>query len=136
MKGIDMRLPIPRAGHWPVLAAGVFALLAGGVALSAAPMDEWLLASSNARTQSTPAQPAVEPEPSAVQETTRRKPRCSHCGFVESTRALETGGSPALYEITVRLSDKTRHVFSDTDPSKWRPGARVILIGGGLPPER
>jgi hypothetical protein len=129
-----MRLPIPRAGHWPVLAAGVFALLAGGVALSAAPMDEWLLASNTARNDA-PAQSA-ESEAPAAQETTRRKPRCSHCGVVESTRALDSGASPALYEVTVRLADKTRHVFSNTDASKWRPGARVILIGGGLPPER
>ena len=135
-----MRLPIPRAGHWPVLAAGVFALLAGGVTLSAAPMDEWLLASSNARTEPTPAQTVLQaeptPSPAEPQDTPRRKLKCSHCGFVESTRALDSGASPALYEITVRLSDKTRHVFSDTDASKWRPGARVILIGGGVPPER
>lgn len=134
-----MRLPIPRAGLWPALAGGVFALLAAGVTLSAAPMDDWLLASGQARTEAA-SRPAEDFEQSPgtqpPQEATRRKPRCAHCGVVESTRALEADGTPALYEITVRLADKSRHVFSDTDASKWRPGARVVLIGGGLPPQR
>jgi len=38
--------------------------------------------------------------------------------------------------VTVRLSDRSTQVFSDSNPANWRPGERVILIGGGNSPRR
>ncbi len=134
-----MRLTIPRAAHGPALAAFACALGVGALVLGVEPASQWL----HSRWQG-PADewmrssqvPSVTEEPAqaaAAEPGDRRKFRCPHCGFVESLAANATSG---LYEVTVRLPDQTRHVFSDPDPDKWRPGQRIILIGGGHPPSR
>lgn len=66
---------------------------------------------------------------------TTLKARCGECGIVESSRRIESRGQiPVAYEITVRLSDHSTRIFRQLDPAAWRPGERIILIGGGHPP--
>jgi hypothetical protein len=132
-----MRLRIPRAAHLPLLAAGACAALLGVLTMSADPMAEWIHSSyrADAGTEAPPALASDTPPGSnTAQAHTRRKGKCGECGIVESARLTEGGGSRAVYEITVRLSDRSTRVFSDSDAAKWRPGERIILIGGGTPP--
>jgi hypothetical protein len=78
--------------------------------------------------------------------------KCAECGVVESTREIEqpgegtapgaaraatrgdrneiTGDSTKTYEVTVRMKDGSNHVFMDATRANWRPGARVLIIGG------
>ena len=78
--------------------------------------------------------------------------RCPECGVVESSRVIvrypEGMGRNAtlpmvpvarndradwafrVSEVTVRMRDGTSRRFDDTDPPKWRPGERMIVIDG------
>jgi hypothetical protein len=132
-----MRLRIPRAAHLPLLAAGACAALLGVLTVSADPMAEWIHGSYRADAGTEAQQALVSDTPVESNNPaapSRRKGKCSECGIIESARLTEGGGSRAVYEITVRLSDRSTRVFSDSDAAKWRPGERIILIGGGIPP--
>jgi hypothetical protein len=86
----------------------------------------------------------------------RVRVKCPECGVVESTREIEQrserlaegidpvaaggmtrvgrneipGKSTHMYEVTVRMMDGSRRVFTDANLVNWRAGERVILIGG------
>jgi len=82
----------------------------------------------------------------------RARDKCAECGIVEATHEIEqpgeatdpgaagavtrgdrseiTGHSTKTYEVTVRMKDGSRHVFMDAKRANWRPGERVIIIGG------
>ncbi len=86
----------------------------------------------------------------------RKRTRCPECGTIESMRRIElaglrgpqhhdprrfpdadSGGATAAiaaagttYETTVRLRDGTTAVFNEATPRAWRPGGRVMVIGG------
>ncbi len=82
------------------------------------------------------------PPQSDVNEFVRAK--CEECGVVESTRMIERsdeglGEKPGRYEltrkskiseVTVRMSNGASHLFTDKGLANWRPGERVIIIGG------
>lgn len=134
-----MRSWIPKAAHLPLLAAGACAALLGVLTVSADPMAEWIHTSYRGYAGTEAQQGLAMDTPSVNESNTsaapsRRKGKCGECGIVESARLTESGGSRAVYEITVRLSDRSTRVFSDSDAAKWRPGERIILIGGGTPP--
>ena len=84
--------------------------------------------------------PAAETAPTAV-STARGNARCAECGVIESTRQTEeregsigAAGGPRVSstgrEITVRLSDGSRHVIETPGTADWRPDQRVVVIGG------
>ncbi len=78
--------------------------------------------------------------------------RCEECGIVASMREVESpdagidsgttgvaskaernkvsAASTRSYEVVVRMKDGSNRVFRDANPEHWRPGERVILIGG------
>ena len=137
-----MKLHAGSAVHLPLLAAGACAVLVGGLSLSVDPVSAWVHESLRARALAEARQPpvtgasidATTPADSIVTPAPRRKGKCTECGIVESSRLTQSGGTRAVYEITVRLSDRSTRVFSDSDAAKWRPGERIILIGAGSPP--
>ena len=69
--------------------------------------------------------------------------KCSQCGFVASMRELSNeeadlskyriGSSPGKlarqHEVTVQMSDGSHHVFTESGPSIWRIGERMIVVG-------
>lgn len=122
---------------------GFAVLLAGGIAIGylaisalgagTAPGASWLSAAVAA--------PAIEVRPATAYG-------CAECGRIASTRRIEAPDAPAevnaagtagvieaklarAYEITIRLKDGSMRVVTDAHPANWRPGERVILIGGG-----
>lgn len=102
------------------------------------------------------AKPATVPEDklarSASPAASARGLRCAECGVVATVREIRTGAQGAelgeprtaargavpeahaedgrVFEITLRMSDGARHVFTDPSPGSWRPGDRLILIEG------
>jgi hypothetical protein len=71
-----------------------------------------------------PATAAGTPEAAA-------KGRCPACGFVQSVRRVKArGNAPETYEITVRLSDGSTHVHTESTPRNWRRGERIVFIAG------
>lgn len=86
--------------------------------------------------------------------------KCPECGVVESRREIEppseqlaegidpvaAGGTTRVgrneipakpthrYEVTVRMMDGSRRVFTDANLVNWRVGERVIIIGGASRP--
>jgi len=100
--------------------------------------------------------PVAQAQPVAVTAeqaagNARARGRCAECGMIVSVRQIEThvkgaghgataarasdqGELPAPsighYEITVRLADGSSRVINDANPASWRPGERLIVIGG------
>lgn len=82
----------------------------------------------------------------AVAHTRRVRSECDECGIVVSAREVDQSGAEdgekkgsrdetpekmdKSYEVTVRMNDGTNRVFTHPQPSNWRPGERVIFIGG------
>ena len=88
----------------------------------------------------------------------RAKPRCPECGEIVSMREIakhdENPGPAAAGEVTagnrdetrvnsirsheimVRMADGSRRVIEQANPASWRPGERVIVIGGVTPSNR
>ena len=119
-------LHVPKSVHVTLLAAG-FALLGfAAVGLATAALTEWFQTSAQGLAGG--ADQTKEATSSQAGES-NNKTRCKYCGIVESTRKV---GS--VHEVTVRLADRSTHVFSDSNPANWRPGERIILIGGGNSP--
>jgi hypothetical protein len=129
-----IHLQAPKSGLLlPLLGAG-FALLAViAIAVGAAPLAGWLQASYHEASGGTSAtdQRTEDSTATSTGGDTRSKGRCKFCGIIESIR--QVGG---VHEVTVRLSDQTTRVLSDSNPANWRPGERIILIGGGNSPRR
>lgn len=122
--GFHMRVPKP-ALFLPILGAGFAVLVFAAVAVSAVPVAEWFETAYRDAPGAAAEQPAEEPTAANSANEPRSKARCKYCGIIESTR--QVGG---IHEVTVRLSDRTTQVFSEANPASWRPGERVILIGG------
>ncbi len=81
--------------------------------------------------------------------------RCAECGVVGSVREILVPGQVAhlgplatvvhvavgnlpmavgrTFEITVRMSDGSPHIFIDPTSDNWRPGDRLIRIAGADP---
>lgn len=93
----------------------------------------------------------------AVSTTNRRnRAECRECGVIESMRRIERAGDVSgqhkvdvelaravsgdaiasntagghRYEFTVRFRDGSTMVFNETTSRTWRPGGRVVVIGG------
>lgn len=121
-------LHVPKSVHVTLLAAGVALLGFTAVAVATAPLTEWF--QTSAQDLPSGADQVKEAETTASQAgESNGKTRCKYCGIIESTRKV---GS--VHEVTVRLADRSTHVFSDSNPANWRPGERIILIGSGNSP--
>jgi hypothetical protein len=131
MNRAGFHIQVPKSAHFlPLLAAGFALLVFAVVAVSALPFAEGFeTAYRDAPAAAEP--PAEESQAASTASEPRSKARCKYCGIIESTRQI--GG---LHEVTVRLADQTTQVFSDASPGNWRPGERIILIGGGNSPRR
>jgi len=88
----------------------------------------------------------------------RANARCAECGMIVSMREIErhdedsgpgaAGGvttgtwdetrvkSTRSYEIIVRMANGSRRVIHDANPASWRPGERLMVIGGVKPSRR
>jgi hypothetical protein len=58
---------------------------------------------------------------------------CTECGVIESVweravRSERAAESTRSYEITIRLRDGSRRVFSEATPRMWRSGTAVKII--------
>jgi hypothetical protein len=92
---------------------------------------------------------AAAGEPAQGEPETRARARCADCAVIESTREIDipadadaTDGAAAgdrnapqklatrMYETVVRFQDGSMQVVSDANPTRWRPGERVIFIRG------
>lgn len=124
----------------PFLVSGLAALLFSSVALSSAPMLQWLSRSSAAVNVAS-AQQAL-PKTAAVAALAGIGPvagtsRCEECGVVDSTRQVAaTGTSPLFYQITLRMSNGSMRILNDAKPASLHPGEHIILISGLNPPTR
>jgi hypothetical protein len=120
----------PRSVHLALLAAGVALVVFAAAAATTAPLTEWFQTSAQGSPAGADQPKDAEESPAAnTPNETSGKTRCKYCGIIESTRKV---GS--VHEITVRLADRSTHVFSDSNPANWRPGERIILIGGANSP--
>ncbi len=129
-----MNLPRQRRTQWPLVVAGLSAGLAAILLWAGNPPIGWIQSSYRTFAGSMLSAATEDPAEEAVggiAAPSRGKSKCRECGFVESTRLAASSGTRAIYEVTVRLADRSRHVLSVSDPSRWRPGERVILIGAG-----
>ncbi len=134
-----MNLPRQRRTQWPLVVAGLSVALAAILLWAGTPTSAWI--QSSYRTFAGSMLSAAIDDPAeestgGIAAPSRGRSKCRECGFVESTRLAASSGKRAVYEVTVRLADRTRHVLSVSDPSRWRPGERVILIGVGAQREQ
>jgi hypothetical protein len=128
-----MSMQVPRSVHVPITAgcvAVVVMLLAGLVPFlegsGSAFRDIGSLVPERIPSQPVAAPRVALPEGGA---------RCAHCGIVVSTERLApVGDAPAMYQVTVRLADRSTRVFSDSNAPRWRPGERIVIIEGGNSP--
>ena len=124
-----MKLQLPRSVHVPLAVAGAGVIAIIFLTLVHGPVVSW---STDAyqKLERTVFRPDTIEEP-AITSASRDTSRCAHCGIVESTnRIAPVGNKPAVYEITVRLADRSKRVFSETAAPRWRPGERIVLIEG------
>jgi hypothetical protein len=128
-----MSMQVPRSV--PVsIAVACLAVAAILILTAFAPFSPW----SASEFGNIPNHPADQPSaetasatraPGGIPENTGR---CTHCGIVVSTeRVAPVGDAPAVYQVKVRLADKTTRVFSETSAPRWRPGERIVIIEGG-----
>jgi hypothetical protein len=50
-------------------------------------------------------------------------------GAAGKRRAIEAK-PPGIYEITIRMQDKSMRVITDAKPARWRRGEPVTIIAG------
>ena len=93
--------------------------------------------------------PPAAGAPAQGERDIRPRVRCAECAVIESTREIDipadadaTDGATAgdrnapqklatrMYETVVRFQDGSMQVVSDANPTRWRPGERVIFIRG------
>lgn len=142
LKKADMNTQASKPRHRPLLIGGLAALVAGGIAIGYLATSA-LGAGTAFGAASLPAAvaaPAIGARPATAYG-------CAECGRIASTRRTEAPDAPAEvnvagvggvieaklarpYEITIRLRDGSMRVVTDAHPASWRPGERVILIGG------
>ena len=124
--------------HVPLLITAIAAIMLSIVAIAIVPVIGWFHGSfegfdrifTHEQLPETPAAPIWVDASRAGHAQV--KARCDECGIVESMRQFAPEeNSPAIYEITVRMRDGSTRVLSDTNPANWRPGERIVVIGGG-----
>lgn len=135
-------------GAWP-LVGGVAVFVLGGFAMAAT--IAWSLTEADA----TGDEVVVRASPPLVAVNAQGRARCPECGVVSSTRSVDhvvpsgapgpesanprtgqgkaAGRIPDSYEVTVNMTDGSRRVFIDSGATNWRPGERMIVIGGADP---
>ena len=133
-----------RAALWIAgISIGLFAVL--GIAAIAPSVPDSLDATPGGDPPA--GNPELRVEAAPVAAAARVRVRCPECGVVESIRQIGRSGAdlaaggapdPAVaagdtadngYEVTVRLRDGSRTVFTEPSPRTWRPGSRVLVIG-------
>ncbi len=141
-------------------AAGIVAIVRSIPASYASIQDEGVLSaraaapspSDDANSKDTLAHPA--PAMSTINR--RSRTGCRECGVIESMRRIERAGDVSGqhevdvefagavsggaivsngagghgYEFTVRFHDGSTMVFNEATSRTWRPGGRVVVIGG------
>jgi hypothetical protein len=127
----EMNSRFPRSVPIPLALAFVASLLLLIVEVTMAPLAGWTSGAYKSLLSAVPPQQSEEAVVTGGASEPREKNRCEHCGIVESTRRVPAvDNAPAMYEVTVRLADRTKRVFSDPN-ARWRPGERIVLIDGG-----
>ena len=138
-----MNAQFPTTMHAPLLITGIAATLFSTAAMTVVTIAGWLPGSIESFDENfihlqPPESSAAllsDFEPGVGQS--RVKARCEECGEIESMRKVAAvGNSPTTYEITVRMRDGSTRVNSDASPANWRPGDRMLLIGGAAPSGR
>jgi hypothetical protein len=119
-----------------VLCFGVMVVTLLGATIE--PISEWSVDTFEKVVETiSPEKNMDEPASAGRIAETKEKTRCEHCGIVVSTqRIAPVGDAPPVYEITVRLADRSTRVFSETHAPRWRPGERIVLIEGGNSPRQ
>jgi hypothetical protein len=79
--------------------------------------------------------PAIAAAPPAIVELGgRARPRCVHCGWIESRHEVLPGIGDApgasVHEYTLRMDDGTSTIFREPQNSGWRVGERLQMIDG------
>jgi hypothetical protein len=131
MRASGFHRQVPKGLNAALVAGAFAALLFTAVGAATTPVAEWFLASSPDVTQIVDPQKEAQEPAAAVQADEARSRKCKYCGTIESIRQVGP-----IHEVTVRLGDRSTHVFSEANPAAWRPGERIILIGGGPSPRR
>lgn len=128
--------PLARArnGTWPAAAIAFPAAILFGIAamvyLPAGALRDWVV----------PVPPAALsqglPPPGAASAGALARPRadCATCGVVEHIRSVEGPNGAATFEFTVRLRDGSARMSQVDSAGSWRPGDRIMLIGGAVVP--
>lgn len=139
-KDLKVRTRVDRSSLWATSIPSVAALLwcavgiAGFVAWVPIALDEGHAAPT--ATSSIPARPAGElgdDAPANSLDAAPARTACAGCGVIESVREMDAHGEYAAesirsYEVTIRLQDGSRRVFSEATPRSWRSGTRVMII--------
>ena len=131
-----MNTRLPKFVLIPLIFACLAVILFLIVEITLAPLSRWssdasqkVAAGRVAESAEQKSEGSMTPGPAAEG---RERNRCEHCGIVESTRRIAAEGNrPMMYEVTVRLADRSKRVFSDPNAPRWRPGERIVLIEGG-----
>jgi hypothetical protein len=131
-----MNMQTRKSMHVPLVMAGIAALLFSAVAMTSVPVMGWFHNSLEGVDGVSAQEQASDTLAAALSvaplDAAKTRASCDECGVITSMRqvaALEN--APEIYEMTVRLRDGSTRMFSDASPTNWRPGARIILIGGG-----
>ncbi len=135
-----MNAPTGKSLQLSLLIAGIAAMLFSAVAFS--PLTASIQTSVESLVNSVAASelpgeappPAIETQALGLRDN-RGKARCEECGVIELTREIRTPGKmekmpTRSYQTVVRLRDGSMLAVNDMNPERWRPGERVILIGG------
>lgn len=136
------RTKTPKSLRVPLVIAGIAAILLAGVTANRQSIEQSVYATFAGlnrfvvRDAMPDARAGLDADALTGTGAIRVKLRCDECGFVESMRWVEAGNSTETYEITVRMRDGTAHINRDPNPANWRPGERIILIGGANPSGR
>jgi hypothetical protein len=133
-----MKTQVDRPSYLPLLITGIAVILlcTAGIAR----MMGWgptftggsggiFVPDARSATSATPVAAIPGTNPTPVTGDTRAKARCAECGVIVLMREIER-------QIIVRMADGSRRVIDDADPASWRPGERVIVIGGVQPSNR
>lgn len=140
-----MKTQAKKSRHLSLLVMGI-AVIVFGAAGSAAIM-RWLPVATAQLVGDT-----VQTAPERADGQVRAKSRCPGCGVIVSMREIgsqdkdsapEAAGGVMYgsrdemqinpdksYEIVVRMADQSRRVITHASPASWRPGERVVVIGG------
>jgi hypothetical protein len=143
-----MKTQAIKSRHLSMLIMGI-AVIVFGAAVSAAIM-RWLPVAT-AQTVGD----AVQAVSGQADGQVRAKSRCPGCGVIVSMREIgsqDKDSAPEAaagvmygsrdeiqinpdkrYEIVVRMADQSRRVINHASPASWRPGERVVVIGGASP---